>query len=71
MMEIGNLVRIEETGQVGTVRILEGYPPWAVYVELTPGPDTGYIRTRMRVSTGIKTLKLNVYSFDQVEVVEG
>ena len=77
-MEIGNLVVVKETGQVGYVRLLEGEPPRRVYVELTPGADGGYIYMRMRVSAtytdgkpGIETLTLNVYNANQVELVEG
>lgn len=78
-MEIGNLVVVKETGQVGSIRILEGgCPPHKVYVDLTAGADAGYIYMRMYVSAsykdgkpGASTLTLNVYDVDQVELVEG
>ena len=68
-MEIGDTVKVKETGGRGVVKIIEGIPPRKVYVDLYTGADGGYVYFRMFNSFGTKTLALNPYDINDVEAV--
>ncbi len=79
-MELGNIVRVKNTNSRGIVRALEGFPPRKAYVDLEPGAESGYIYLRILVSAkdryipgspaGPETMPLNIYSIDELEIIE-
>jgi len=79
-MEIGDRVRVKETGSYGTIKILEGAPLRRVYVDVEPGAEAGYLYLRIFVSakdqyiqgdpSGPQTMALNVYNISDLEIVD-
>jgi len=70
-MEIGDTVKVKKTGGRGIIKIIEGIPPRKVYVKLFIGDiiEGGYVYFRMFNSFGTKTLTLNPYDINDIEVV--
>lgn len=67
-MEIGDIIRVKETGQRGELFILEGCPPRIAWVGLFPGADGGYRYMRLATVDGqIITETLNTFNISEIE----
>lgn len=68
-MEVFDLVKVKETGQLGKIVILVGAPAREAYVDLYPGAGANYVYFTMweeEVGT-VQVRAINLFSLDELE----